>query len=237
MVTSSWKTIDGPGLEAPISLRQMLPNATVKVGVAHEVNHLCIHFFPFWKTLEKAKKAQLNLIQVDSCLIEVSRCIHVFSSIFFSNSIIITYLESVYGLHGLHDLEQPNSWDVARGKPTHWLLDLEHWHGCLKDGGQAARAPMPGGDHLRRFRDHRHGQEVQTAPSFQGAAMERMRDKDTGNRQPQTMKEQGFTSIFREESICWWNISLNQWPESALHNDRGGCLDGWSVMAHPGNVT
>ena len=183
------------------------------------VNHLAI----LKKTLRRRKRLMLNSIQVDSCLIE--------------DSIIITYLESVYGLHGLHDLEQPNSWDVARGKPTHWLLDLEHWHGCLKDGGQAARAPMPGGDHLRRFRDHRHGQEVQTASSFQGAAMERMRDKDTGNRQPQTMKEQGFTSIFREESICWWNISLNQWPESALHNDRGGCLDGWSVMAHPGNVT
>ena len=120
----------------------------------------------------------LNSIQVDSCLVEVSRCIHVLSSIFFSNSIIITYLESVYGLHGLHDLEQPNSWDVARGKPMHWLLDLEHWHGCLKDGGQAARAPMPGSDHLRRLRDHRHGQEVQTAPSFQGAAVERMGDKD-----------------------------------------------------------
>ena len=79
---------------------------------------------------------------------------------------------------GLHDLEQPNSWDVERGKPTHWLLDLEHWHGCLKDAGQAARAPMPGGDHLRRFRDHRHGEEVQAAASFQGAAMERMGDKD-----------------------------------------------------------
>ena len=37
---------------------------------------------------------------------------------------------------------------------------------------------MPGGDHLRRFRDHRHGEEVQAAASFQGAAMERMGDKD-----------------------------------------------------------
>lgn len=69
---------------------------------------------------------------------------------------------------------------------------MEHWHGCLKDGGQAARAPMPGSDHLRRLRDHRHGQEVQAAASFQGAAMERMRDKDTGNRQPQTMKLAGI---------------------------------------------
>ena len=48
--------------------------------------------FSILKNLGKAKKAQLNLIQVDSCLIEVSRCIHVLSSIFFSNLIIYNYL-------------------------------------------------------------------------------------------------------------------------------------------------
>lgn len=56
MVQHGLVTSDGPGLEAPISLRQMLPNATVKVRVTtrESLGH-------FEKNLEKAKKAHVKL--------------------------------------------------------------------------------------------------------------------------------------------------------------------------------